>query len=70
MYSEASKDSVIKLIINIICTNEWSNEIYKGWLNILRSNDKDFFIIFASKFTVEYVSTFTLSILIIIPGMF
>ena len=48
IYSDSSEDSIIKLIINIIYTNEWSNEIHKRWLNILRSNEKDYFIIFFS----------------------
>ena len=69
MYSGSSEDS-IKLINCNKCNNEWSNEIYKRWLNILRSNEKDYLIIFYFNFILVYYSTLTLKTLIIKPIMF
>ena len=60
IYSGSSEDSIRKL----------TNEIHKSWLNILRSNEKDYLIIFYFNFILVYFSTLTLKALIIIPIMF
>lgn len=60
IYSGSSEDSIRKL----------TNEIHKRWLNILRSNEKDYLIIFYFNFILVYFPTLTLKALIIIPIMF